>query len=194
MRVEIKHVCGHVEEHYISGKIDGREQRIERLENRQCEKCYYENRAKENLQSENLDIIEIHYSEYKKGNYNAVPNSYDRKTKTIKVYVEGKAEIEGINKYEVSTNLFTILAILKNEKVNFEIKKNTEVNKTWFEIKENTVTIYAENEEEAQEILKEEFTSVEFIENWIAERDSRNGVKTDVENEIRTIYNGILEG
>ncbi len=94
MKVMIKHACGCEKENVISGKIEGREYRIARLEERKCYDCWTKEQAEK--ETGKVEIVEMHYSEYKNSNYKAVPDSYDRKTKTIKVYVPVATEKEEV--------------------------------------------------------------------------------------------------
>lgn len=66
---------------------------MERYKNRIVDKFSADKKAQE---EKILGIVEMHYSEYK-NNYafcKTVPNSYDKKAKTIKVYTNGSSEIK----------------------------------------------------------------------------------------------------
>ena len=88
MKVWIKRSCGHEEQIEVFGKVSEREYVIKREENKVCRKCY------EAEKYADYDEVEMTYSEYKR-NYadcKTKYGSYDKKNKTIIVYVPRTAK------------------------------------------------------------------------------------------------------
>ena len=88
MKVWIKRSCGHEEQIEVFGKVSEREYVIKREENKVCRKCY------EAEKYADYDEVEMTYAEYK-NNYadcKTKYGSYDKKNKTIIVYVPRTAK------------------------------------------------------------------------------------------------------
>ena len=87
MKVWIKRACGHEEQIEVFGKTSDREYRIKCEENKTCRECYQAEQYK------GCNEVEMTYAEYK-NNYadcKTKPGSYDKKNKTIIVYVPSSA-------------------------------------------------------------------------------------------------------
>lgn len=88
MKVLVKRACGHEEQVEVFGTTKERENKIKWYEATDCTSCYSK------AANSNCEEIEMTYSEYK-NNYadcKTKPNSYNKSTKTIIVYVPKKAE------------------------------------------------------------------------------------------------------
>ena len=88
MKVWIKRACGHEEQIEVFGKVSEREYRIKSEEKKTCRDCYQAE------QNKDCDEVEMTYAEYK-NNYadcKTKYGSYDKKNKTIIVYVPRTAK------------------------------------------------------------------------------------------------------
>lgn len=88
MKVWIKRACGHEEQIEVFGKVSEREYRIKSEEKKTCRECYQAEQYKD------CDEVEMTYAEYK-NNYadcKTKYGSYDKKNKTIIVYVPRTAK------------------------------------------------------------------------------------------------------
>lgn len=91
----VTHTCGHEEVHQIYGtNAHGeRDHKIEWLETTLCSECWKKERevkAAAEARESGMHEVEMKYSEYK-NNYSDCktrPNSYNRETKTIIVFVQ----------------------------------------------------------------------------------------------------------
>jgi hypothetical protein len=83
MKYWVKRSCGHEEQVDLYGKTSERENKIKWMESKLCKACYNQG------QDADCKEIEMSYREYKE-DYNhckTKPGSYDKKYKTIVVYV-----------------------------------------------------------------------------------------------------------
>lgn len=97
-RYTVKFSCGHEGTIELFGKDVDRKRKIAYFEeNGLCPECYAA--AKEAEKAEGCKEVEMKYSEYKNNyeNYNTKKDSYNKKTKTIIVYVPIEPTEEEIN-------------------------------------------------------------------------------------------------
>ena len=113
-KYDVKFSCGHTHTVELFGPTADRERKIKYLE--ECGICP---ECKEAEKAADCEEVEMHYSEYKK-NYSdckTKANSYDKKTKTIIVYVPKKAEEdpaeENTEESEISSEDEAIKAMCK---------------------------------------------------------------------------------
>ena len=66
-----------------------------------CYNCKQEEKIEEMINSGNYEVQEVHYSEYKNSELTAVPNTYNKETKTIKVLAKVEKAEEVKNEEEV---------------------------------------------------------------------------------------------
>lgn len=88
--VKINCKCGHEDKVLIYGTGKMKDNRIKYLEGKECRRCQI-------LGDEGEEgVIEVHYSEYKNNEdkYVAIPNTYNRSTKTIQVVLKEVKEEE----------------------------------------------------------------------------------------------------
>lgn len=70
-----------------------------------CYNCKQEEKIEEMINSGKYEVQEVHYSEYKNSELIAVPNTYNKKTKTIKVLVRVEKAEEVKNEEEVVSEI-----------------------------------------------------------------------------------------
>lgn len=105
-KYNVKHTCGCEVEHNLFGKNDYREWKISKLQDEKCYKCQQIEKTEEMINSGNYEVKEVSYREYKENELTAVPDTYNKETKTIKVLVkvekkeEVKSEEEIVNEIE----------------------------------------------------------------------------------------------
>lgn len=112
-KYDITYKCGHEGRIELFGKSSDRDRKIAQEEKSVCNECYAKQQAEEN----NMEIVEMHYSEYK-NNYSknkTVKDSYDKATKTIKVYVVKTEEIEETALTEIEEAIETAKAKITEE-------------------------------------------------------------------------------
>lgn len=68
-----------------------------------CYNCKQEEKIEEMINSGKYEVQEVHYSEYKNSELIAVPNTYNKETKTIKVLVKVE-KVEEVKKEEEVVN------------------------------------------------------------------------------------------
>lgn len=92
MKYNIEFKCGHNEEVAIFGSFKDREREIERLQECNCSAC--RKLAFQKKMSSEYDEVRMSYSEYKKSysKCKTLNDSYDKKTKTIVVFVKKQAD------------------------------------------------------------------------------------------------------
>jgi len=102
----VKHACGHEVQGDLYGKSTDRERKLEWLETTLCPECYAREQAQKANKGNQIEEVEMHYSEYK-NNYaecKTLPNSYNKDTKTIIVLVPvEETETEGTEETETET-------------------------------------------------------------------------------------------
>lgn len=135
-KYNVKHTCGCEIEHTLYGKTSYREYKIEQFKSEKCYNCIQQDKVNEMLNSGNYEVIEVHYSEYKNSDidYVAVPNTYNKDTKTIKVLAkiektEEKVieEIEKIIVNKVNNDGKTILNKDDAKKLNDKIANDAKL-------------------------------------------------------------------
>ena len=92
MKYNIEFKCGHNEEVALFGSFKDREREIERLQECNCSAC--RKLAFQKKMSSEYDEVRMSYSEYKKSysDCKTLNDSYDKKTKTIVVFVKKQAD------------------------------------------------------------------------------------------------------
>ena len=90
MKTTVERTCGHSETVEVFGSREQRERKIWAYEQHECTEC------KLKKETANCEAIEMHYSEYKENYASCKTGEYNKKTKTIIVYVPKKEEIETI--------------------------------------------------------------------------------------------------
>lgn len=90
MKTTVERTCGHSETVEVFGSREQRERKIWAYEQHECTEC------KLKKETANCEAIEMHYSEYKENYASCKTGEYNKKTKTIIVYVQKKEEIETI--------------------------------------------------------------------------------------------------
>ena len=100
-KYNVKHTCGCEVEHNLFGKNDYREWKINKLQEEKCWKCQQVEKVEEMINSGNYEVKEVSYREYKENELTAVPNTYNKETKTIKVLVKVEKAEEVKNEEEV---------------------------------------------------------------------------------------------
>ncbi len=87
MKVWIKRACGHEEQIDVFGKQSERCRRVEKEEKKSCRNCYEAGKYTD------CDEVKMSYSDYKKNHEGCKTkhDSYDKKEKTIIVYVPKNA-------------------------------------------------------------------------------------------------------
>ena len=100
-KYNVKHTCGCEVEHNLFGKNDYREWKINKLQEEKCWKCQQTEKVEEMINSGNYEVKEVSYREYKENELTAVPNTYNKETKTIKVLVKVEKAEEVKNEEEV---------------------------------------------------------------------------------------------
>lgn len=92
MKYNIEFKCGHNEEVALFGSFKDREREIERLQECDCSAC--RKLAFQKKMSSEYDEVRMSYSEYKSkyADCKTLNDSYDKKTKTIVVFVKKKAD------------------------------------------------------------------------------------------------------
>ena len=93
MKYNIDFKCGHNEEVALFGSFKDREREIERLQECNCSAC--RKLAFQKKMSSEYDEVRMSYSEYKKSysKCKTLNDSYDKKTKTIVVFVKKAADV-----------------------------------------------------------------------------------------------------
>lgn len=86
MKITVERKCGHEEQIEVFGKQDQRERKIYACEHSICTECKLAEETK------NCEEIEMKYSEYKENYASCKTGEYNKKTKTIIVYVPKKEE------------------------------------------------------------------------------------------------------
>lgn len=95
-KYNVKHSCGCTVEHNLFGKSDYREYKIGKLEEEKCYNCQQNEKIEEKLNSGKYEIIEVPYGVYAEDRDSeiksmvAVPDTYNKESKTIKVVVRKK--------------------------------------------------------------------------------------------------------
>lgn len=87
-KYNVKHTCGCEVEHNLFGKNDYREWKINKLQEEKCWKCQQAEKVEEMINSGEYEVKEVSYREYKENELTAVPNTYNKETKTIKVVIK----------------------------------------------------------------------------------------------------------
>ena len=95
-KYNVKHTCGCEVEHNLFGKNDYREWKINKLQEEKCWKCQQVEKVEEMINSGGYEVKEVSYREYKENELTAVPNTYNKETKTIKVLIKIKKTEEQI--------------------------------------------------------------------------------------------------
>lgn len=90
MKTTVERTCGHSETVEVFGSREQRERKIWAYEQHECTEC------KLKKETANCEAIEMHYSEYKENYASCKTGEYNKKTKTIIVYVPKKEEIKTI--------------------------------------------------------------------------------------------------
>lgn len=113
---EITHACGHKQTVELYGKYDDRDRREEYLQSQPCPAC----KAKQWLVDNNMKIINVHYGTYKESGYKQVYDTYDKKSKTIDMYVP--MEAEGKNNIKEAMDVLKAMGVKEDDlKMMFEL-------------------------------------------------------------------------
>ena len=127
MKRTVTRACGHEQEVEVFGAREAREAKISWYERTDCTECY------EKSQNKGSEEVEMSYREYKENysNCNTKKDSYDKKTKTIIVFVpkkeEVKEEVAEVKETELTTEeIVNIIAPEFSPRPTEEIKKFVE--------------------------------------------------------------------
>lgn len=116
MKTTVERKCGHSETVEVFGSREQRERKIWAYEQHECTEC------KLKKETANCETIEMHYSEYKENYASCKTGEYDKKSKTIIVYVPVVKEV--IEVEEEKTMLVSeIQADFKENKASESAKK-----------------------------------------------------------------------
>lgn len=101
-KYDVTYKCTHEGTVELFGKTTDRMKKIEWLETTLCPECYAREQAQKANKGMQIEEVEMLYSEYKNNfsNCQALPNSYDSKTKTITVLVP--VEVEEVEEVTVA--------------------------------------------------------------------------------------------
>lgn len=120
----IRHECGCEVEHSLFGKNDSREWKISKLQEEKCYNCQQKIKVEEMINSGEYEEKEVHYSEYKESGLTALPNTYNKDTKTIKVLIKKEEPVKYENqiieevKQELNSKAVNEEIILTQEELN----------------------------------------------------------------------------
>lgn len=95
-KYDVTYKCNHEGTVELFGKATDRMSKIEWMQENLCPSCYARQQAQLQNKSNQIEEVEMHYSEYK-NNFSkcqTLPNSYDSKAKTIVVLVPVEVEVE----------------------------------------------------------------------------------------------------
>lgn len=93
MKINGRFTCGHEGQIELSGSANERDNKAAWMfANHTCKECYQAEQQKEVLANNKVEIVEMTYGEYKNNHATCktVAGSYNKETKTIKVYIGGK--------------------------------------------------------------------------------------------------------
>lgn len=101
-KYDVTYKCAHEGTVELFGKTTDRMKKIEWMEENLCPECFAREQAQKANMGNQIEEVEMLYSEYKNNfsNCQTLPNSYDSKTKTITVLVP--VEVEEVEEVAVA--------------------------------------------------------------------------------------------
>lgn len=118
MKITVERTCGHSETVEVFGTREQRERKTWAYEQHECSDCKMKEATK------NCEEIEMKYSEYKENFASCKTGEYNKKSKTIIVYVPVVIDVEEIEIIEEATMLVSeIQADFKENKASESAKK-----------------------------------------------------------------------